>query len=59
MDGDDLAPFWYLALLGTLRLGELVAPTWADMDFDRGIVVRQTVTRDADGKAETREPKSA
>ena len=43
--GDDLARLWRLGLDSGMRLGELLALTWADIDFARGTVaVRRTLT---------------
>lgn len=56
---DELSALWHLALLGQLRLGELLALRWSDVEPERGaLTVRRTVTRDAAGRLAFGEPKS-
>lgn len=48
---DPFATLWRLALDSGMRIGELLALNWDDVDFDRGTVaVRRTVTRNRDAK---------
>jgi integrase len=45
-----LGPMWRLGLDTGMRLGELLALAWEDVDLDRGVVsVRRTLTRDREG----------
>jgi len=56
---DDLAALWLLTMHTQMRQGELIALRWQDVDFARGaVVVRQTRTRDANGKQAFGDPKS-
>ena len=55
---DDLAGLWIAALLTAMRLGELLALRWEDVDLERGtLAVRRTATRAADGRFTVGEPK--
>jgi integrase len=55
---DDLAGLWVTALVTAMRLGELLALRWEDVDLDRGnLAVRRTATRGADGRFTVGEPK--
>ena len=46
----DLAPLWRLGLDSGMRLGELLALAWSDVDFGRGAAaVRRTLTRTGNG----------
>ena len=46
---DLLAPIWRLGFDSGMRLGELLALAWEDVDLDRGVVsVRRTLTRRRD-----------
>lgn len=58
-DQDELAAFWRLALHTGMRRGELLALKWADLDLKEGkVMVRRTVTRDAEGHFTIGTPKS-
>ena len=47
---DRYAPIWRLGLDSGMRLGELLALTWQDVDFQRGVVsIRRTLTRNSKG----------
>ena len=47
----DRRVLYRLALDSGMRIGELLALTWADVDLDRGVAgVRRTVTCDRDGR---------
>lgn len=48
--GDELEPLWRLALSTGMGRGELLGPTWRDIDLDRGtLAVRRTLTRGTGG----------
>lgn len=48
--GDSYGVLWRLALDSGMRIGELLALRWADVDLERGVVaVRRTVARAAGG----------
>lgn len=47
---DPLGPFWLLAVDSGMRIGEVIALRWSDLDEQRGIVVvRRTLTRNRGG----------
>jgi integrase len=48
---DDLAALWRLGLDSGMRLGEMLALTWHDLDQEQGVVaVRRTLTRTGRGR---------
>jgi integrase len=57
--GHRLGPLFAVALATGMRMGELLALRWADLDLDRGrLTVTRTLTRDRAGSWTIGEPKS-
>jgi integrase len=54
-----LAALWLLALDSGLRIGEIIALEWADVDLEQGLVtVRHSAQRNNDGSVRIKEPKT-